>query len=134
DDSFSVLESQIAEPAPGAADWFHRGVGLESNDAEAPLQAYAHAIAADPPLLDAHLNLGSLLHDAGRFAKAQRVYRDAMAACRNDAVLLYNLGVLLDDMDRKPEALQAYEAALRGNAALADCHYNLALLCQELKK
>src|SRR3989449_6098608 len=105
-----------------------------SDLAEAALQAYEHAIAADPALLDAHLNLGSLLHEAGRFAKAERVYRDAIAACGGDAVLLYNLGVLLDDMHRKPEALEAYEAALRSSPGLADCHYNLALLCEELKK
>jgi len=67
-------------------------------------------------------------------AKAERVYRDAVAACGSDAVLLYNLGVLLDDMDRKLEAMEAYEAALRGNPGLADCHYNLALVCEELKR
>jgi len=67
-------------------------------------------------------------------AKAERVYRDAIAACGSNAVLLYNLGVLLDDMDRKVEAMQAYEAALQGNPGLADCHYNLALICEELKK
>jgi len=134
DGSLSVIESKLAEPAPSAMDWFDRGVALESEDAEAALLAYEHAIAADPTLLDAHINLGSLLHEAGRFAKAERVYRDAIAACGSDAVLLYNLGVLLDDMHRKPEALEAYEAALLGNPGLADCHYNLALLCEELKK
>ena len=134
DGSLSVIESKVAEPAPSAADWFERGVALESEDAEAALQAYEHAIAADPTLLDAHINLGSLLHEAGRFAKAERVYRAAIKACGSDPVLLYNLGVLLDDMDRKPEALQAYEAALRSSPGLADCHYNLALLCEELKK
>src|SRR2546425_733139 len=134
DGSLSVIESKVAEPAPSAMDWFDRGVALESEDAEAALLAYEHAIAADPTLLDAHINLGSLLHEAGRFAKAERVYRDAIAACGSDAVLLYNLGVLLDDMHRKPEALEAYQAALRSSPGLADCHYNLALLCEELKK
>ena len=85
-----------------------------------------------PAFLDAHINLGRLLHEAGRFAKAERVYRDAIEACGNDPVLLYNLGVLLDDMDRKPEAVDAYEAALRGDPDLADCHYNLALLYEKL--
>jgi len=134
DGSLSVIESKVAEPAPALRDWFDRGVALESEDAEAALQAYEQAIAADPTLLDAHINLGALLHEAGRFAKAERVYRDAVAACGSDAVLLYNLGVLLDDMDRKVEAMEAYEVALQDNPGLADCHYNLALLCQELKK
>src|SRR3989475_8561801 len=132
DGSLSVIESKVAEPAPSAADWFERGVALESEDAEAALQAYEHAIAADPTLLDAHINLGSLLHQAGHFAKAERVYRDAVAACGNGGVLLYNLGVRLDDIDRKGQALQAYEAALRSSPGLADCHYYIALLFEEL--
>src|SRR5438552_11288785 len=135
DGSLSVIEGKsAAEALSGAQDWFDRGAALELEDAEAALQAYERAIAADPTLLDAHINLGRLLHEAGRLAKAERVYRDAIKACGSDPVLLYNLGVLLDDMDRKPEALQAYEAALRSSPGLADCHYNLALLCEELKK
>src|SRR2546426_797417 len=134
DGSLSVIESKVAEPAPSAADCFDRGVALESKDAEAALRAYEQAIAEDPTLLDAHINLGSLLHETGRFAKAERVYRDAIKASGSDPVLLYNLGVLLEDMRRKTEAMQAYEAALRGNPGFADCHYNLALLCEELRK
>ena len=80
------------------------------------MQAYERAIAADPALLDAHINLGGLLHEAGRLAKAERVYRDAIEADGSDAVLLYNLGVLLEDMDRKSEAMDAYEAALRARS------------------
>lgn len=134
DGSMSVIErTQAAAPA-GAADWFDRGVALEREDAEAALQAYEQAVAADPARLDARINLGRLLHEAGRFAQAERVYREAMKAGGSDPLLLYNLGVLLDDMERKEEALKAYEAALRGNPGLADCHYNLALLCEDLKK
>src|SRR5438876_1172541 len=94
----------------------------------------AQALAADPVHLDAHINLGRLLHEAGRLAEAERVYRNAIAACGSDPVLLYNLGVLLEDMDRKNEAMEAYESALHRDPRLADCHYNLALLCEELNK
>ncbi len=133
DGSLSVIERQKTAEAPtGAQDWFDRGVALEREDAEAALQAYAQAIAADPALVDAHINLGRLLHEAGRFAKAEQVYREAMKACGSDPLLLYNLGVLLEDMNRKPEAVQAYEAAVRGDPGMADGHYNLALLCEKL--
>ena len=114
--------------------WFERGVALEQEDAEAALQAYEQAVAADPSRLDARINLGRLLHEAGHHAKAEQVYRKAALACGSDPALLYNFGVLLDDMGRKPEAMDAYEAALRGNPGLADCHYNLALLCEALGK
>ena len=119
---------------PGAADWFAKGVALESEDAEAALRAYEQAVAADPAFLDAQINLGSLLHETGHLARAERVYREAIKACSGNPVLLYNLGVLLADLNRKQEALQAYQAALRGDPALADCHYNLALLYEDLKK
>ena len=90
--------------------------------------------APDPAFLHASINLGRLLHEAGRFAKAEQVYRDAVKACGSDPLLLYNLGVLLDDMDRKAEAKQAYEAALSADPGLADGHYNLALLYEKLEK
>ena len=135
DGSLSVIErKQAVETASGALEWFARGVSLEREDVDAALQAYEHAIDADPALLDAYINLGRLLHDAGRLARAELVYRGAINAGGNDPVLLYNLGVLLDDMERGPEAMDAYEAALRGDPGLADCLYNLALLCERLAK
>jgi tetratricopeptide (TPR) repeat protein len=137
--SLSVIERNVerksaAEAPSGAQDWFDRGVALEREDADAALNAYRQAIAADPSLLDAHINLGRLLHEAGRFAQAEQVYREAARVCGSDPVLFYNLGVLLDDMDRKPEAVEAYEAALRADPGLADGHYNLALLYDKLEK
>jgi tetratricopeptide (TPR) repeat protein len=135
DGSLSVIERQESAEAPsGAQEWFDRGVALERVDAEAARRAYEQAIVADRGLLDAYINLGRLLHEARRFAKAEDVYREAVKACGSDPLLLYNLGVLLDDMDRKADAMDAYEAALRGNPSLADCHYNLALLCEKLGK
>ena len=135
DGSLSVIERQETAEAPsGAQEWFDRGVALERVDAEAARQAYEQAIVADRGLLDGYINLGRLLHEARRFAKAEHVYREAVKACGSDPLLLYNLGVLLEDMDRKADAMDAYEAALRGNPSLADCHYNLALLCEKLGK
>jgi tetratricopeptide (TPR) repeat protein len=132
--SLSMIERKQAAPAPGAQAWLDRALDLESEDPEGALHAYQQAIAADPRLLDAHLNLGSLLHELERWTEAEAAYRDAARACGSDPVLLYNLGVLLEDMDRKSEAVEAYQGALRGNPGLADCHYNLALLCENLKK
>jgi tetratricopeptide (TPR) repeat protein len=85
-------------------------------------------------LAEPRINLGQLLHEAGRLDESEQVYREALKACGNDALLLYNFGVLLDDMDRKVEAMAAYQLALRGDPAMADCHYNLALLYEELER
>ena len=113
---------------------FAEGVALEGVNADAAQHAYERAIEADPAFADAHINLGRLLHDTRRFARAERVYRNALDVCGNDPVLLYNLGVLLDDLGRASEAMQTYEAALRGDPALADCHFNLALLYEKFAK
>ena len=130
-----IERTQVVEPSSaGGRAWFDKAMALEVVDIDAALKAYAQAVAADPAFVDARINLGRLLHDAKRFAQAERVYRDAIKWCGNDPVLLYNLGVLLDDLERGPDAMAAYEAALRGNSDFADCHYNLALLCERLAK
>lgn len=112
--------------------WFSQAEALEDSDSVGAIDAYRRAIAADPAHLEARINLGRLLHNTGRLAQAEGVYREGIAACGNDALLLFNYGVLLDDMKRKEEALEAYEEALRIDPAFADCCYNLALLCEEL--
>jgi tetratricopeptide (TPR) repeat protein len=126
--SLSVIEAKSVDESGDAQAWFERGEALERDDAEASLQAYDRAVAAEPSHLDAWLNRGWLLHKLGRLADAERSYGDAVERCGPGALLQYNLGVLLEDLDRKAEAIEAYEAALRADSSLADCHYNLALL------
>jgi len=134
DGSLSVLEHQGAGTPASAEDWYNRGAALETEDPEAAFKAYEEAITLDPKLLQASINLGCLLHETGRFDRAEGVYRNAIRANGNDPVLLYDLGVLLEDMGRKSEAVEVYQAALRGDSRFADCHYNLALLCEGLGK
>jgi tetratricopeptide (TPR) repeat protein len=133
DGTLSVVEPVIAAPAAqsGAQEWFDHGVAMESRDARAAQRSYEQAIAADPSRLDARLNLGSLLHEAGRLSEAERVYREALRLCGGDPALLYNVGVLFEDMGRRPDAIAAYEAAIKAHPALADAHYNLALLYEK---
>jgi tetratricopeptide (TPR) repeat protein len=132
--SFNVLERDAPAGAANGEAWFDRALQVESSDAAAAIDAYRRAIAADFTLVDARINLGRLLHENGRLADAERVYREALDAQPDEPVLLYNLGVLLEDMDRKPAAAGAYEQALRMDPTLADCHYNLALLYEALGK
>lgn len=135
DGSLSVIERDETDASPQDAQaWFDHGVSQEKGDPEAAADAYAKAIAFDPTFLDAHINLGRLLHEGRRYAKAEQVYRDAAKTCGEDPVLLFNLGVLLEDMGRTREAMHAYESALRGDPDLADGHYNLALLYEEIAR
>jgi tetratricopeptide (TPR) repeat protein len=133
DGSLSVIEQSAPPPAANdAQEWFERGVFMEQIDIESAIASYQRAVGADASRMDARINLGRLLHETGRLARAERVYREAIHLLGGDPVLLYNLGVVLDDMNRKREAVDAYEAALRGDPALADCHYNLSLAYGEL--
>jgi tetratricopeptide (TPR) repeat protein len=144
-DSGQYLLAFEGDPAEGAlgviapkqpvettqTDWFEQAMRLEGSDVDAARAAYERAIAAEPMRSDARLNLGRLLHVAGKFAQAERVYRDALHSGCADPLLSFNLAVLLEDMDRKEEAIAAYESALRDDPNLADGHYNVALLYEE---
>jgi len=129
----SVIErpAAAAEPAEPDHTAFERAVEVEAHDPEAALREYKRAIAADPVHLDAYVNLGLLLHEAGRHEEARSVYEKARQGCAADPVLLFNLGVLLEDMNRIAEAMEVYRAALDVDASFSDAHYNLALLCRK---
>lgn len=133
-DSTRTRTRATPSPAEIAAEWFDRAVDLERDDLDAAVHAYERTIAADPAHLEAHINFGRLLHEAGRLAQAERAYRAALRSCGDEAVLHFNLGVLLEDMDRDSDAVGAYEAAVSAEPALADAHYNLALLYEQLAK
>ncbi len=133
----AIPASTPASSPAGAADpdrWFERAAELEERDTGAAIAAYEKAVAANPRLVDASINLGRLLHARGDLARAEAVYRAALAAGGDDAVLWFNLGVLLEDRSRTEEARDAYEAAVRSDASFADSHYNLALLFEKMKR
>jgi tetratricopeptide (TPR) repeat protein len=130
--TLAVIARSEAPPASGAEDWFEHACELERRDPEAARAHYERVLQVDPTHAGAHVNLGRLLHERGRLAEAERVYRRAILACGGEPLLHYNLGVLLEDMNRKSAAMDAYEKALHQDPRFADCHYNLALLCKSL--
>jgi tetratricopeptide (TPR) repeat protein len=111
---------------------FEKAVFMEQIDEAAAIRAYEAIIADDPSHIDARINLGRVLHEAGRYDRAERVYREALEFCGDDAVLYFNLAVLLDERSRVRESMQAYEAALRVDPEMADAHYNLSLLYKKI--
>jgi tetratricopeptide (TPR) repeat protein len=88
--------------------------------------------AAETPA--SYIERGSILHEAGKLAEAERAYRDGLTACGDHPLLLFNLGVVLEDLGRRQDAIDIYERALALDAAFADCHYNAALLYEALGK
>ena len=129
-----VIERDPTPQLNDAQGWIDQAAALEDDDPRAAVDAYQQAIEADPSRVDARINLGRLLHESRRFAKAEQVYRAALEECGGDPLLLFNLGVLLDDLNRRTAAIEAYSAALRLDPTMADAHYNIALLYQKTGK
>lgn len=121
--------------APAAATtalgWFERGAELEARDALAAERAYRSALALDPGLADAWLNLGVLFGDAGRLDESIALYRRALKRLPHEALLHYNLAVMLEDAGRCTEALASYERCLALDAKVADAHFNAARLHEQ---
>ena len=126
-------ELAFLEPSPrGIADdaSFERGLALEATDPDAACEAYRRALAAEPARRDAYVNLGRLLHERGRLAAAEDVYREGLRRCGADATLAFNLAVLHEDQGRPRDAIASYRAALAAMPDFADAHFNLARLCE----
>lgn len=110
----------------GADAWFELGSDLEISAPDEARAAYEKAIALDPAHVDAHVNLGRLLHEDGSPALAETHYRAALAADPHHSVATFNLGVALDDLGRLAEATDAYRRAIDLDPENHDAHYNLA--------
>lgn len=128
-----ALPERGAPATPDALDadgWYRLGCELEETEPDRARDAYERALALDPELLDARVNLGCLHHEAGRLAEAEALYRAVVAARPDDATARFDLAVALEDQGRDGEAREAYEACLAADASCAEAHYNLARLCE----
>jgi tetratricopeptide (TPR) repeat protein len=130
-----IARRQVRAAAQGrgelsADEWYDLGCDLEAaGDAEART-AYQRALVLDPRHVDACINLGRLVHEAGDAGAAVGHYRAALAADGRSAIAAFNLGVALQDLGEADAAAKAYEVALRLDPRNADAHFNLARLCE----
>ena len=128
-----AVRDAAAERQASAAEWFDIGCAREDDgDPDGAAAAYRQALAADDGHVDAHVNLGRLLHERGENEEAIALYERALQLRPADAVAAYNLGVALADAERFDEARQAYERALAADPRAADAHYNLAAVYERL--
>lgn len=123
---------ETGELAPSAEEWYETGCELEAGSPGDAAEAYANALALDPALADAHVNLGRLLHIGGERGRAEPHYRAAVKLVPDDPTPHFNLGVLLEESGRRDEALHAYRQAILRDPDFADAHCNLGLLLESL--
>jgi tetratricopeptide (TPR) repeat protein len=119
------------DPKTAAREAFERGLGLEDRDPDAAADAYRRALALDPELTDAYVNLGRLRHEAGEPREAARLYHLALERTPDDPVLHFNLALALEDTRGAEAAILHYEQALALDPDFADAHYNLAGLYEQ---
>jgi len=120
------LRSRVGGGALDADDWFEIGCEIEDVDEREAARAYARALGLDRRHVDAHINLGRLLHSTGEFRAAEHHYREALSIDPGNAVAAFNLGVALEDRGRRRDAERAYRLATECDASLPDAWFNLS--------
>lgn len=121
-----------SEATIDAAEWYEHGCELEASSPGEARDAYRRALELDPEHVDAHLNLGRLLHEDGELEAAEGHYRIALRERSGDVTAAFNLGVVLEDLGREEDAVASYEQAIATDAGCADAHHNLARLYERL--
>ncbi len=122
--------AHTADAAFSADELYERAFVLEESDPDAARAAYEACLAAEPQHVEARINLGRMLHVAGRLGDAEKIYRSAK---KMEPLLAFNLAVLLEDLNREAEAILAYREALALDPELADSHFNLARLYERAR-
>lgn len=115
-----------------ATDWYERGCELEETAPAQAREAYLEALKLDSQHLDAHLDLGRLLHEAHDLKGAEHHYRQALTVNPEDATAAYNLGVVLEDIGLREEAISAYSTAIEAEPGYRDAYHNAVRLYEEL--
>ncbi len=109
-------------------DLFEIAQELERDDPQEAEVAYRKAIAADPGLSEAYVNLGCLLCDRACYEEAVDLYQSALDRAIDGPLIRFNLAVALEDSGHAERALAEYHACIALAPDLADAHYNAARL------
>jgi Flp pilus assembly protein TadD len=94
------------------------------DDAIALLNRELARAPGDPDLLRCR---GVIRFDIGRFAEAEKDFRDGLKRSPDDGALLVELGNALDMQKKFPEAEAAYRKAIVISKGGAEAHFNLAV-------
>jgi tetratricopeptide (TPR) repeat protein len=125
-----VKESVAALRDDGASN-LRRGIALaDKGDIQGAIARHEAALAQDPTLAQAHVNLISLYGRAGEFAKAEEHYRAAVASGADLGEANYDYGVLLGMQEKWDLAAAMYRKALELNPSHAHARNNLGQILE----
>jgi tetratricopeptide (TPR) repeat protein len=105
--------------------------GNESTREEAAT-AYRNALAIDPYLVAALINLANIHYSRDELAEAQALYERAITLESTFFEAHFNLGNIYHDWGRFSEAQACYRQALRLNPQYADAHFYLAVTFEKM--
>jgi tetratricopeptide (TPR) repeat protein len=124
----AVME-RVRQLVEGPRQRLAEGVRLgEAGDVEGAIREHERALALDPQLHQAHVNLISLYGGLGRWSDAERHYRAAVELAPGRGEPHYDYGVALARQGRLPEAVIAFQKALDVNPYHPGAHNNLGSL------
>jgi tetratricopeptide (TPR) repeat protein len=131
------LEGQPAVRDTALAEEYFRAAsaldeGDESKQEEAAV-AYRKALALDPYLVAALINLANIHYSRDELAEAQALYECAIGLESDFFEAHFNLGNIYHDLSRYPEAQACYREALRLNPFYADAHFYLAVTFEKMR-
>jgi tetratricopeptide (TPR) repeat protein len=106
----------------------------EAGDLAGAIAAHEAALARDPTIAQAHVNLISLYGRTEQWAKAEEHYRAAVALGFNVDEAHYNYGVLLGLQSKWAPAEAAYRQALAVNPHYAQASNNLGQVLEGLRR
>lgn len=122
--------------SPGAAErQFELGSSLDDGDQtkqEGAAAAYRAALAIDPYMVAALVNLANIHYSRDEIVEAQALYERAIALDPDFFEAHFNLANIHHDVARYDEAVQAYNRALALNPAYADAHFYLAVTLEKM--
>jgi tetratricopeptide (TPR) repeat protein len=105
--------------------------GDESTQAQAA-DAYRQALALNPYLVPALINLANIHYSCDELVEAQALYERAIGLESDFFEGHFNLGNIYHDLGRFSEAQACYEHALRLNPLYADAHFYLAVTLEKM--
>jgi tetratricopeptide (TPR) repeat protein len=132
----ALLHGGSAPPAtPTSAEQHFLAASIvdDGNPAHAAAAAagYRRALALDPALVPALINLANLHYAQDEIAEAQALYERAIAIDSEVFEAHFNLGNIFHDLGRHGEAAQCYRRALQLNPAFAEAHFYLAVTLEK---
>jgi tetratricopeptide (TPR) repeat protein len=128
------LDPVPREKASSAEAHFHAAALLDDGDParrDEASTAYRQALAADPCLVPAIINLANIHYARDEIAEAQALYERAIALDPDVFEAYFNLGNILHDLGRYPEAQACYREALALHPGYADAHFYLAVTLEK---